>query len=80
MWRATLRTQARPGFDPGRPITVLGLGHDRYTAKGIPRRLLRQNARLWGKLKSYSPSHVTADVGQGDLAGAALETVFKFTL
>ncbi|MGC2222180.1 MAG: hypothetical protein WA624_07340 [Methylocella sp.] len=34
----------------------------------------------WGNLKSYSPSHVTADVGQGDLAGAALETVFKFTL
>ncbi len=40
--------QARPGFDPGRPITVLGLGHDRYTAKGIPRRLLRQNGGLGG--------------------------------
>jgi len=34
----------------------------------------------WGKLRSYTARHVTADVGQGDLAGAALETVFKFTL
>jgi hypothetical protein len=49
------------------------------TAKGIPRRLLRQNAGL-GEARSYTARHVTADVGQGDLAGAALETVFKFTL
>jgi hypothetical protein len=27
-----------------------------------------------------APSHVTDDVGQGDLAGAALEAVFKLKL